>query len=195
MRVNRFRIVLLGTAFAAAAYGGVVDRVAVVVGNHVITESQVLEELRLSEFLNNQPLSLAPADRRAAAERLIDQELIRNEMQIGGYQLPPESDAAAMLQKFRQEHYPDDAAFRAALAKYGITEDELQQFFRWELATIRFTDQRFEPGRATQSEQGAERLTPGAPPGDGETVDDELNAWLKEARSGTRIRFKPEAFQ
>src|SRR5580700_11903799 len=42
----------------------VVDRVAVVVGKTVITESEVLDEVRLTEFLNGQPLELGPQQRR-----------------------------------------------------------------------------------------------------------------------------------
>src|SRR5450432_3413792 len=55
-----------------AAAAGVVDRVAVVVGDTVITESEVLDELRLTEFLNSQPPDTRPEQRRAAAERLVD---------------------------------------------------------------------------------------------------------------------------
>jgi hypothetical protein len=180
---------------AAAAHAGVVDRVAVVVGDHVITESQVLDQLRLSEFENGKPLALGPEERRAAAEQLVDQELIRNEMQIGGYELPPESAAGGMLDKFRREHYPDAAAFRDALAKYGLTENQLKEYFRWQLAVIRFTDVRFQPTVPVQGPGGANRMSPGAAASDGNNVDEMLDAWLKQARAATRIRFVPEAFQ
>ena len=71
----------------------------------MFTESEVQDEVRLTEFLNQQPLDLGPEQRRAAAERLVDQQLIRNEMQIGGYPQPSQSEAEAMLRNFRQEHY------------------------------------------------------------------------------------------
>ena len=91
------RLFLLAFAltFAAAAQN-VIDRVAVVVGTQVITESEVILEARLTAFLNEQPLDLGAGPRRAAAERLVDQQLIRNEMQIGGYPMPPETEGDAV---------------------------------------------------------------------------------------------------
>ena len=112
------RQALLAITFslAAAAQTGVVDRVAVVVGNQVITESEVLLEVRLTAFLNAQPLDLSAAQRKAAAERLVDQQLIRNEMQVGGYTVPADSEGDAALRSFRQENYQSVPAFRAAVA-------------------------------------------------------------------------------
>ena len=104
------RQALLAIAFGmtAAAQTGVIDRVAVVVGNQVITASEVELEVRLTEFLNGAPLDLGPAARKAAAERLVDQQLIRNEMQAAGYAAP----AAAVPASFPPEK----------LEKYGVTQ-------------------------------------------------------------------------
>ena len=89
---------------AGMASAGVVDRIAVVVGNTVITESEVLREVRLTEFLNREPLDVSPAARRAAADRLVDQQLIRNEMSIGNYPQPSPAEADDMLHRFIQEN-------------------------------------------------------------------------------------------
>jgi hypothetical protein len=179
-----------------AATAGVVDRVAVVVGDAVITESEVLDELRLTEFLNSQPLDTAPEQRRAAAERLVDQQLIRKEMEIGHYPEPSAAESEAMLQSFRQQHFPTIAAFRAALEKYGITEDHLKRHLLWQVTAMRFTDIRFRPGIPGSPEQTANRVSAGATvPASGPDVDQQMNAWLQEARSALRITFKPEAFQ
>src|SRR3954465_12499103 len=79
----------------------VVDRVAVVVGNTVITETEVLQEARLEAFLNGAPLDLGPAARRAAAERLVDQQLVRNEMRIGAYPQPTATEIDDMLSNLK----------------------------------------------------------------------------------------------
>ena len=133
------------------------------------------------------------------AERLVDQQLIRNEMQIGGYPQPPQSEADAMLRNFRQEHYRSIAQFRAALEKYGITEEQLKQHLLWQLAAVRFTDARFRPIPAptlpAPSIQTADRLRAGADAPAGNSVDQQMDAWLKTARSQIRIDFKKEAFQ
>lgn len=197
---------LCGLCFSAAA--AVADRVAVVVGKTVITESEVMLEVRLTQFLNHQPLDVSAEQRRAAAERLVDQQLIRNEMKIGNYTLPSTADAATILNKFRSDQYPGAAEFRAALEKYGITEGELKDHLAWQTAAIRFTDVRFQPLNAPAPEQAANRYQPGAEPpakaatdgtpaapGNAETVDQQMDAWLKEVRSTTRIQFKKGAFQ
>ena len=230
----------------AAATAAVVDRVAVVVGKIVITESEVLQEVRLTAFLNNASLDLGPEQRRAAAERLVDQQLIRTEMEIGRYPEPSPTEADAVVRKFRQEHYSSIPEFRSALEKYGITEEQLKAHLIWQLGAIHFTDLRFRAGlppstaqpsnglrggpgttsaansvapltgtNRTTTSTGANRAAPANGVERSETtskaiapvtgqaasepapanVDQQMDAWLKEARGQTRIQFKKEAFQ
>ena len=174
------------------ASAGVVDRVALVIDKKIITESEVMDELRLTEFLNNQPLDLGPAARRTAAEHLVDQEFIRREMELSRYSQPTTAEADVLLSKFRQDRFHSLAEYRAALEKYGITEDQLKQRLLWQLTAIRFTDLRFrrqlpEPGR-----QSADRA---ADDSAANSVDQQMEAWLKQARDTAKITFKPEAFQ
>lgn len=187
-------------AIVMSARAAVLDRVAVVVGNDVITESEVAEEVRVTELLNRQPLDLGPEQRRAAAERLVDQQLIRKEMQIGVYQPPSESEVDAVLRNFRQEHFGSVAQYRAALPKYGITEEQLKEHLSWQLAAVRFTESRFQPITPAANAQNpdrasADRQSGAADAAAGSTVDQQMEAWLKDARSQTRIDFKKEAFQ
>lgn len=193
------RRALLAIAFTLAAVAaGVIDRVAVVVGNQVITEFEVLLEVRLTEFFNGQALDLGSDQRKAAAERLVDQQLIRNEMQIGGYPMPVESEGDAVLRKFRQDNYPGIPAFRAALENHGLTEDEVKRHLLWQAAAMRFTDLRFHmtmaAPAAAQAEPAADRSQSADRSAD-TTVEDQMEVWLKEARSNTRIQFKKGAFQ
>ena len=182
--------------FAVLAVADVLDRVAVVVGQDVITEGEVMDELRLSEFLASKPLDLGPAQRYAAAQRLVDQQLIRNEMKVANYKAPSSNDSDGMLREFREEHYPADAEFRMALQQYGITEDQVKDHLLWELTAIRFTDERFQAQIPGNPEQTANRLAPGSTaPARQASVDDQLDAWLKEARAATRVVFKKEAFE
>jgi hypothetical protein len=188
------RLLLLVLAFGwAATAQNVIDRVAVVVGNQVITESEVILEARLTAFFNREPLDLSAGQRKAAAERLVDQQLIRNEMQIGGYPMPSETDGDAALRKYRQDNYSNVPAFRASLAKYELTEDEVSRHLLWQAAALRFTDQRFHLTIPAPPSQSADRLDQGTATTDG--VEDQMDTWLKQARAGTRIQFKKEAFQ
>jgi hypothetical protein len=189
------RQALLAIAFTlAAAAAGVIDRVAVVVGNQVITESEVLLEVRLTEFFNGQTLDLGADQRKAAAERLVDQQLIRNEMQIGGYPMPVESEGDAVLRKFRQDNYPGIPAFRAALENHGLTEDEVKRHLLWQAAAMHFTDLRFHMTMAAPATTQADQ-SQSADRSIDTTVEDQMEVWLKEVRSNTRIQFKKGAFQ
>jgi hypothetical protein len=191
---TRLALAISLLSFTAAA--GVVDRVAVVVGAAVITESEVIDELRLTEFLNSEPLDTSPDQRRAAAGRLVDQQLIRKEMEIGHYPEPSAADAEAVLQTFRQQHFRANAEYLAALEKYGITEDQLKRHLLWQLTAMHFTDVRFRPGIPGAPEQTASRMSAEtAAPASGADVDQQMNAWLQEARNSVRITFKKEAFQ
>lgn len=182
MKSGGIRAAAAAAIFCAAGLGAVVDRIAVVVGSDVITESEVIEEVRMTEFLNGQRLDLSPALRRAAAERLADQEIIRDEMRIGNYPEPRDANVDATLAEFRAQRFGgSEAAMRASLQKYGLTESDLKKHLRRQLAALRFTNSRFHAG------------IPGAP--QQATVEQQLDAWLKEKRQSTRIQFFQEAFQ
>jgi hypothetical protein len=180
---------LLISVLAVTLSAAVVDRVAVVVGKTVITETELLQEARLAAFLNQAPLDMGPAARRAAAERLVDQQLVRNEMQIGGYPQPTGAEVDDMLRNLKRERFPTDAEYRAALNRYAIAEEDLRRHLAWQLSAIRFTDLRFSPA-ATDDSQSANRAKAAA-----NGVDQQLDAWLKETRAATKIQFKQGAFQ
>src|SRR5438552_3737877 len=102
-----------GMIFCICTTAAVVDRVAVVIGKTVLTESEVQREVRLTAFLNKQPLDLSAAQRRAAAERLVDQELIRSEMKVSNFAEAPAAEADAILKKFVSGQYTNPAQYRA----------------------------------------------------------------------------------
>ena len=120
----------------------------------------------------------------------MDQQLIRKEMRIGGYAEPTDAEIETLLGTIRQQHYPGDSQYREALARYGITEEELKNHLRWQLQALRFTEARFQtnlPETPSSDAQGANRTE--------NSVDRQLDGWLKEARAQARIQFKKEAFQ
>jgi hypothetical protein len=179
--------------FAFIGQAAVIDRIALVVGKTVFTQSEVDDEARLSQLEAGKPLDLSAAQRKEAAERLVDQELLREEMSATQFQAPA-SDADALLRSFRQQHFPSIAQYHAALTRYGVTEGALKERLVWEVSLIRFTDQRFktfaEPaeGQSANRADGASQTAP-------DTVDQLMGVWLKQQRADTRIVFKQEAFQ
>src|SRR5947209_839509 len=88
------RALMLFAIMTCALYGAtVIDRIAVVLGKHVIKASEIDLDLRVTEFLNREPLTRDAAAKKKSAERLIDQQLIRQELATGGYSRAGEADA------------------------------------------------------------------------------------------------------
>jgi hypothetical protein len=201
---------------ASPASAEIIDRIAVTVGQHAIKLSDIDRDLRVTTFLNREPLNLSSNTRRAAAERLMDQALISDEIEQGGYARPADSDVEALLTKIRQERFGgSDARLRQALETYGLTEDQLRQQLLWQLEVLRFIDERFRSGvlvtdddvrsyydqhradlvRQNPKAQSLEALAPKIRQSlDGERVNQNFTQWLEEARRRNRIQYHQEAF-
>lgn len=182
--------VLLAVALPLSA--AVVDRIAVIIGNTVITETEVLQEARFKAFLDQAPLDLSVQQRKAAAERLVNQQLLRHEMRIGSYPEPAPAEVESMLRKFRQDHFSTVAQYRASLHMYGVTEEELKRHLTWQLSAIGFVDLRF--GASDSSRQSVDGVRTNAGTANAD-VGHQMDAWLEDARINVRVQFKPEAFQ
>jgi hypothetical protein len=182
------------TLTAAVSSAAVIDRVALVVGKAVFTQSEIDDEVRLSEMEGGKPLDLSAAARKAAAERMVDQQLLRDEMAATAFELS-KGDAAALLAQFRQQHYRIATQYQAALANYGITESQLKDHLAWEVTVVQFTDQRFKPFTVPFDDQTADRSIADVKPKPKTPEDDPMALWLKQQRAATKIVFKQEAFQ
>ncbi len=192
----------------------VVDRVAISIGTQVITEEQIDIEVRLTDLLNRQSLDVSAAARKAAASRLVQQTLVKREMELSRYPLPALADADASLKDVKGD-YRSDAEYHDALALYGVTEDELRERLWWQLTVLRFIDYRFRPGiqisdaeiQAYFDQQLPKWRAGGKNPQLSEVrdqieatlteqrVDQNLDRWLVEARSQVAIRYRDEALK
>jgi hypothetical protein len=140
-RVAGLGMILLALSVRAE----IVDRIAASVGNRVITESEVLEELRVSAFLDGTAPDLSIDQKRKALERLIDQELMRREIVFTRFPLPAEADVKPLYQQVR-DRFPNEEAYQEELRKYGLTDTGVRQHLQWQLRTLRFIEYRFQPG-------------------------------------------------
>jgi hypothetical protein len=194
----------------------IIDRIAVVVGDRVITESEIQREIRLTALLNGAALDFSPAAKRATAERLVEQRLIQEENDISLYPPPPD-DAVEQALKQTQESFGSTAKYRAELLRAGVTEEELRAHLLRQLVTLRFLDLRFRPGVQVPEEEMtdyfqrsiAPQLKKNHPnrefsPADfrdqieqaliADRVDKAADEWLKDARSRTRVEFRAGVF-
>jgi SurA N-terminal domain len=142
---------MLGT-FAFA--GQVVDRVVTNVNGHVVLQSDWEEEVAYEAFANGRdPDSFTSAERKAALDRLIDQELLRE--QVKPSQPAPADQIAARLAEVRKLH-PDcvtDATWRAKLQRYGLTQSALEKRLGSEIQLMQLVEDRLRP--AIQIDQQA----------------------------------------
>jgi peptidyl-prolyl cis-trans isomerase SurA len=136
---------ILTSVFCIPLFPEIIDRIVITVGHQVITQSQVDEEIRVTAFLNRDKLDLSADAKKEATSRLIEQALIKREMDLSRYPLPELSDAGESL-KTLKAMYPSEAEFQDALESYGITSDELTRRLWWQLTLLRFIDYRFRPG-------------------------------------------------
>src|SRR4051794_24159319 len=128
-----------------AVHAAIIDRIAVVVSDQIIKDSDIERDIRVVQFLNQQPLDVGQKARRQAVDRLINQVLIAREIRLGEYPTPPPSDAQKLLASIRKERFANQRAFERTLEKYGLAAPQLEQHLLWQLTVLRFIDQRFRP--------------------------------------------------
>ena len=205
--VRRYSIAIWLAAMAAGAFAEIIDRIAVTVGNRAITETDLDREIRITAFLNNQKPDFSTANEHEAAERMVDQTLVRGELEASRY-LPPsaaETDAALQEEKAR---FGDDAAYRRALAEHGITEADLKERLAWQLTLLRFIDVRFRPGIQIGDDDIRKYFEEHVRSGSvdehragivqkliGEAADRQVEQWLRDSRRRTRIQYHEEVFR
>ncbi len=84
-RVGCLRLLVVMAASVSQLQAVIVDRVAVAVGNKVITQSEIEQRIRLTAFEKQETPDFSLASRRQAAQRLIDQRLVEQEMDVGHF--------------------------------------------------------------------------------------------------------------
>lgn len=122
----------------------VVDRLAVTVGSTVITELQIDEDLRVAALLNGKPIVRDTEARRAAADRLVEQQLIQHEIELSHYPPPTDQEVSIFYSQVEQT-LGGPESLRKFLGQYDVSEPTLRTHLSAELATLRFIEVRFTP--------------------------------------------------
>jgi hypothetical protein len=138
-------LAVLGTLCAAPfARGETLDRIAVTVGRHVISEQDILQDIRLSAFIDTRQPEIGAEQKRKAADRLIDQYLVLQDAALTRTPVPLPADVAAILEPIKAR-YASDREYQSALAQARITGAELAEHLLAGLRMLRYTDLRFRP--------------------------------------------------
>ncbi len=212
------RALILLAVLMAAAMAEIVDRIAVTVGNSVVTMSEVTTQVRVAALIDGKPIAFDEESLRSAANRLVEQTLLRREMLLADYQPAGVDAAKPVLERWKVERFSDDdSRYRQALAEYDVSEDRLLEQLQWQVTLLRFIDQRFRPGVQVPAEdvrayyrgtfvpnwRGPEGAQPPPLPEVANAIEDTIAAeqlnslvdrWLNSSRSQLDILFRDEAF-
>jgi peptidyl-prolyl cis-trans isomerase SurA len=143
-------LALLFRAFAPAqaASGEVIDRIVATVNGHIILQSDWDEALSYEALLNGRPLSLfTDDDRRAILDRLIDQELLGEQMKSSFFQHASEAEAASRVADARKQ-YPEaatDGGWQSVLNRFELKEKDLVAHVQQQIDLMRLVDAHLRP--------------------------------------------------
>lgn len=208
--MRTLRLILLCLApIALPAVAAIVDRVAITAGTKVITQSEIIRGIRLAAFQSGLPPDFSAASLREAAQRLIDQKLIEHEMDLGHYVRTADEETAQLLATYTTENFHSDpVALRLALAAVALTPEDLHSALAAQADLLSFLTLRFRPAVQVSDEDiqkyfhehietkavanpvvfsevrsGIEQILAN------QRADLDLEVWLKDQRSHTRINY------
>src|SRR5271170_3937149 len=205
-------VVLLAFGLSARA-GDVLDRIVATVNNHIILQSEWQDAVRYEAFVDGRPLDqVQAADRKAALDHLIDQELLREQMRSSGFPHASSVEVEKNIQEIRKR-YPgaeSETGWQATLARYGLTEPELKRRVALQADLLGLVDARLRPNIVIDSksiesyynqellpqlrQSGAQQvpLAEVTPKIKELLTQQKMNqmlvAWLQDLRSGSQIR-------
>jgi peptidyl-prolyl cis-trans isomerase SurA len=132
----------------ARAFAEVIDRIIATVNGHIILQSDWDEALCYEALLSNRDLAQFSADdRRAVLDRLIDQELLREQMKSADFSHATDAEVETRVAAARKL-YPEAAsaaAWQSLLTRYHLTEKDLFSRVRQQIELMRLVDARLRP--------------------------------------------------
>jgi hypothetical protein len=141
-------VLLALLALAPSAVAEVVDRIVATVNGRVILQSDLDEALCYDALLTGRSLAdFTDDDRRATLDRLIDQELLREQMKSADFPHATDTEVSARIADARKQ-YPQavtDESWRSLLTRYHISEKELFAHVRQQVDVMRLVDARLRP--------------------------------------------------
>lgn len=141
-------IIVLAILVSGVHAGELLDRIVVTVNGNALLQSDWDGELRYESFMAARPFDeVTPSDRESALNRIIDQELLREQMRPAD--LKPASTTAVEAQfdflKAQYQRQHAEQSWSASLDQYGISEAEIRAHVQAELNQLRAIDLRLRP--------------------------------------------------
>jgi peptidyl-prolyl cis-trans isomerase SurA len=141
-------IALTAGMLPTARAGDVIDRIVATINGHVILQSDWDNALRYEALLNGRALSEFTEDeRRSVLDRLVDQELLGEQIKSSVFAQATEAEAQARIAEARK-HYSDaasDEGWRVVLNRFGLTQQELVSHVESQINLMRLVDAHLRP--------------------------------------------------
>jgi len=197
---------------AAAMAGDIIDRIVATVNGHIILQSDWDDDVRYEAFIDGRPSDrVTIEDRKSALDRLIDQELLREQVRASDSPAASPEEVTRHIDQIRQQ-YPGaetESGWAATLARYALTLEDLKKRLAIQLELTRLVEARLRPGvnidsKSVESYYNQELLPQLRQAGEKdvplnevtptikelltqEKVNQLLIAWLQNLRSGSEI--------
>ena len=141
LSVAAFAFVLAVAAQAAET----LDRIVATVDRHPIMRSDVELEARFSRFLAGQGKDITVQDEVAALDRLVDHDLIADQVAVFGAIPVTQEEIAARETEIRNQipGADSDTGWHRLLQENGLEEKDVDARIADEIRTLRFIDMRF----------------------------------------------------
>ena len=146
MFIRGILILLLLVSAGGVRAAEVLDGVVATVNNHVILQSDWNSEVRFECFMSGrQPTDVAPQEKKAALDRLIDRELLQEQMP--GVKPATADEVEKQINTLKKDEalkHPGHS-WNAELSRYQLSEKMLADYVGAELTELGLVDARFRP--------------------------------------------------
>lgn len=126
----------------------VIDRIVAKVNGHIILQSDLDDALRYEALLSGKRLDqFTEEDRRAVLDRLVDQELLDEQMKSTSFQHASQAEAQARVAEARKL-YPEavsEEGWNAVLNRFQLNQKDLLAHVEQQIDLMRLVDARLRP--------------------------------------------------
>jgi hypothetical protein len=141
-------VLLFVTLGFSSARSEVIDRIVATVNGQIILLSDWEDSLRFEAFSSGRPLDRFTAEeRKAVLDRLIDRELLREQLHAADIQHATAEEVAQRVGEIRKQYAEAETelGWRAILDRYRLNEDGLKSRVATEIDLMRLVDARLRP--------------------------------------------------
>jgi hypothetical protein len=208
------RSAIVGLLLFAAPFlraGEVLDRIVVTVNGPPILQSDWQEEVRYESFVAGRALqSVTPQDRKGALDRLIEQELLREQMTPAESKAVSPEEVEKQFEALKSDYARDHrgVSWNESVASYHLTEADIKGHIALEFTQLRLVDAHLRPSvQVDDTEVAAYYKEHFAPPAAGgqqislqqatpkirelltqQWMNDLLSSWLESLHSQAQIK-------